>query len=52
MNWDEVVGMMLILLIIPNEWEWWLFAFGASGFFDVVKPPPSHSAPGMKGGSA
>ncbi len=22
MNWDEVVAMMLILLVIPAEWEW------------------------------
>jgi phosphatidylglycerophosphatase A len=51
MNWDEVVAMMLILLIIPNEWEWWLFAFGAFRFFDVVKPPPiRHFDRTMKGG--
>lgn len=40
MNWDEVVAMMLILLIIPAEWEWWVFAFFAFRFFDVVKPQP------------
>jgi phosphatidylglycerophosphatase A len=40
MNWDEVVAMMLILLMIPAEWEWWVFAFGAFRFFDVIKPQP------------
>jgi len=51
MNWDEVVAMMLILLVIPGEWEWWVFAFGAFRFFDVVKPPPiGHIDRTMKGG--
>jgi len=40
MNWDEVVAMLLILLIIPEGWQWWVFAFGAFRFFDVVKPQP------------
>ena len=40
MNWDEVVAMLLILLIVPGGWEWWLFAFFAFRFFDVIKPPP------------
>jgi len=38
MNWDEVVAMMLILLVVPDELEWWLFSFGAFRFFDVAKP--------------
>jgi phosphatidylglycerophosphatase A len=40
MNWDEVVAMLLVLMLVPAQWEWWLFAFGAFRFFDVVKPPP------------
>jgi phosphatidylglycerophosphatase A len=51
MNWDEVVAMMLILLLVPNALEWWVFAFGAFRFFDIVKPPPiRHIDQTMKGG--
>jgi phosphatidylglycerophosphatase A len=51
MNWDEVVAMMLILLMIPAAWQWWVFAFFAFRFFDVVKPPPiRHIDRTMKGG--
>ena len=51
MNWDEVVAMMLILMLVPAAWEWRLFAFGAFRFFDVVKPPPiRHIDRTMKGG--
>ena len=51
MNWDEVVAMMLILMLVPSQWEWWVFAFGAFRFFDVVKPPPiRHIDRTMKGG--
>jgi phosphatidylglycerophosphatase A len=51
MNWDEVVAMLLILMLVPAEWEWWVFAFGAFRFFDVVKPPPiRHIDRTMKGG--
>jgi phosphatidylglycerophosphatase A len=51
MNWDEVVAMLLILMFVPARWEWWVFAFGAFRFFDVVKPPPiRHIDRTMKGG--
>ena len=51
MNWDEVVAMLLVLLVIPDGWEWWLFAFFVFRFFDVVKPPPIRTIDRtMKGG--
>ena len=51
MNWDEVVAMMLILLVVPDELEWWVFAFGAFRFFDIAKPPPiGHIDRTMKNG--
>jgi len=51
MNWDEVVAMLLILLVTPEHWAWWTFAFVAFRFFDVIKPPPiRHIDRSMKGG--
>jgi phosphatidylglycerophosphatase A len=51
MNWDEVVAMMLILVVIPDRLEWWVFAFAAFRFFDIVKPPPiRHIDRTVKGG--
>jgi phosphatidylglycerophosphatase A len=51
MNWDEVVAMMLILLVVPDALEWWVAAFAAFRFFDVAKPPPiRHIDQTMKGG--
>jgi phosphatidylglycerophosphatase A len=51
MNWDEVVAMLLILLLIPGGWQWWLFAFFVFRFFDVLKPPPIRQIDrSMKGG--
>jgi phosphatidylglycerophosphatase A len=51
MNWDEVVAMLLILLIVPDGWEWWTFSFGVFRIFDVLKPPPiRHIDRTMKGG--
>ena len=40
MNWDEVVAMLLILLIVPDGWEWWILSFVVFRVFDVLKPPP------------
>ena len=51
MNWDEVVAMLLVLLVTPEDWAWWAFAFFAFRFFDVVKPPPIRQIDRtMKGG--
>ena len=51
MNWDEVVAMLLVLLLVPADWAWWAFAFFAFRFFDVVKPPPIRDIDRtMKGG--
>ncbi|HEY6241021.1 MAG TPA: phosphatidylglycerophosphatase A [Burkholderiales bacterium] len=51
MNWDEVVAMLLVLFFAPPDLEWWVFAFLAFRFFDVVKPPPiRHIDRTVKGG--
>jgi len=38
--WDEFVGIWLVLVLVPFHWAWWLAAFAAFRFFDVVKPWP------------
>ena len=38
--WDEFVGIWLVLVLVPFHWAWWLAAFGAFRFFDVIKPWP------------
>jgi len=51
MNWDEVVAMLLVLLLTPEDWGWRAFAFFAFRFFDVIKPPPIKQIDrNMKGG--
>lgn len=38
--WDEIVAYALVLVTVPQHWAWWLAAFAAFRFFDIVKPPP------------
>lgn len=38
--WDETFGMLLVLLAVPSTPLWWLAAFLAFRFFDIVKPWP------------
>jgi phosphatidylglycerophosphatase A len=38
--WDEIVAMMLVLTITPNQWHWWLVAFALFRLFDIWKPFP------------
>ena len=38
--WDEFVGIWLVLVLVPFHWAWWLAAFVAFRFFDVIKPWP------------
>jgi phosphatidylglycerophosphatase A len=38
--WDEIVAMMLVLAITPNQWQWWLVAFLLFRLFDIWKPYP------------
>ena len=37
---DEVVGYLLVLFFMPHEVLWWLLAFIAFRFFDILKPWP------------
>ncbi len=38
--WDEFVGMWISLLFLPAGWIWYLAAFAAFRFFDILKPWP------------
>lgn len=49
--WDEIVAMMLVLTITPNQWRWWLIAFGLFRLFDIWKPFPIRQCDAkLKGG--
>jgi phosphatidylglycerophosphatase A len=49
--WDEIVAMMLVLTITPNQWEWWIVAFSLFRIFDIWKPfPIRHCDATLKGG--
>jgi len=38
--WDEIVAYCMVLMTVPQHWGWWLAAFAAFRFFDIVKPAP------------
>lgn len=38
--WDEIVAMMLVLTVTPNQWQWWIVAFLLFRLFDIWKPFP------------
>ena len=38
--WDEMVGFWLTVALLPVTWAWWLAAFIAFRFFDILKPWP------------
>jgi len=38
--WDEMVAYCLTIAFLPASWAWWLAAFIAFRFFDIVKPWP------------
>ena len=41
--WDEMVGYWLTVAMLPATWVWWLAAFLAFRFFDILKPWPISS---------
>jgi phosphatidylglycerophosphatase A len=48
--WDETFGMLLVLLCVPFSPWWWLLAFAAFRFFDILKPWPIRLADIYTGG--
>lgn len=47
---DEVVGMWISLLFVPFEWVYFIAAFLAFRFFDIVKPFPARQLEWLRGG--
>lgn len=38
--WDEMVGIWMTLILLPNSWPWWLLGFVLFRILDIVKPWP------------
>lgn len=38
--WDEIVAMLPLLAMVPQDWKGWLAAFVLFRVFDVLKPWP------------
>ena len=49
-NWDEVVGMMVTVVVLPKHWISYCAAFFVFRFFDVIKPYPIGISQKLPGG--
>ena len=38
--WDEIVGLMVTMIAVPQGWPWWVMGFVFFRLFDIVKPWP------------
>lgn len=47
---DEIVGMGLSLMFIPEDWRFILIAFILFRVFDTIKPPPIDRSERLPGG--
>ena len=51
--WDEIVGYLALMLVVPAGWPWALAGFAAFRLFDIWKPWPirqlDHAVPGGLG---
>lgn len=49
--WDEIVGYLALMLVLPAGWPWALAGFVVFRFFDIVKPWPIRQLDhGVRGG--
>jgi phosphatidylglycerophosphatase A len=49
--WDEIVGYLALMLVLPAGWPWALAGFVIFRFFDIVKPWPIRQLDhGVRGG--
>jgi phosphatidylglycerophosphatase A len=51
--WDEIVGYLALMLLLPAGWPWALAGFAVFRLFDIWKPWPirqlDHAVPGGLG---
>lgn len=51
--WDEIVGYLALMLVVPAGWPWALAGFAVFRLFDIWKPWPirqlDHAVPGGLG---
>lgn len=40
--WDEIVGYLVTMFMVPYSWYWMVLGFFVFRFFDIVKPYPIH----------
>ncbi len=38
--WDEIVGIWMTLILLPNTWQWWALGFVLFRILDILKPWP------------
>ncbi len=38
--WDEMVGIWMTLIFLPNTWQWWVLGFVLFRILDILKPWP------------
>ncbi|HKQ30284.1 MAG TPA: phosphatidylglycerophosphatase A [Burkholderiales bacterium] len=38
--WDEIVGFLIAMFMVPTAWQWIVAGFVLFRIFDIVKPPP------------
>jgi len=49
--WDEIVGYLALMLVVPAGWPWALAGFVVFRYFDIAKPWPIRQLDhGVKGG--
>lgn len=47
---DEMAGVYLTMLFVPQDWRWWVAAFLVFRISDIVKPQPAKWFDQQKGG--
>jgi len=49
-NWDEVIGMFITIIVLPKHWVIYGCGFFIFRFFDIIKPFPVNKMEKLPGG--